>query len=234
MIDSVGSRKTTARGGGLATRERLLDAAMELFARQGFASTSVGAIEQAAGLAPRSGALYQYFASKDELLVAALERKMESLDDLGSALEMLPLGDLRSELRLLARWNLRSLAERDALTRFVLRDAQHVPARLRRRMFERLVERPYAQVVTWVKQRVGPAAAGASDVYALTLIAVESMAAYTTLRTTFGRLPDDIDDDRFVEAWVGLVADAIESAVIRGAQRPQGAAPADLQPTGAL
>jgi hypothetical protein len=35
------------------------------------------------------------------------------------------------------------------------------------------------------------------------------MAAYTTLQAAFGRLPDDVDDDRFVEAWVNLVADAI-------------------------
>jgi hypothetical protein len=122
---------------------------------------------------------------------------------------MLPLGDLESELRLLARWNLRSLADRDALTRFVLRDAEHLPARLRRRLYERLVERPYARVVAWVEQRIGPTAARGVDVYAVTLILVESMAACTTLRAAFGRLPDDIDDDRFVEAWVNLVADAI-------------------------
>src|SRR5712691_8397238 len=192
-----GPTHATRRG---ATRERLLDAAMELFAARGFASTSVGAIEKAAGLAPRSGALYQYFAGKDELLVAALERKMKSLDDLGAALEMMPLGDLRAELRLLARWNLRSLAEREALTQFVQRDAQHVPARLRRRMFERLVERPYAQVVAWVEQRIRLEAARHTDVYALALILVESMAAYTTLRATFGRVPDGLDDDRFVDA----------------------------------
>src|SRR5438270_12006683 len=118
---------------------------MELFAERGFVGTSVGTIEQAAGLAPRSGALYQYFTGKEERLAAGLERKVASLDDLTEALEMMPLGDLRAELRLLARWNLRSLAEREALTRFVLRDAQHVPAKLRHRMFERLVERPYAQ-----------------------------------------------------------------------------------------
>jgi hypothetical protein len=122
---------------------------------------------------------------------------------------MLPLGDLKSELRLLARWNLRSLADRDALTRFVLRDAEHLPARLRRRLYVRLVERPYAQVVAWVEQRIGPTAARGVDVYAATLILVESMAAYTTLQAAFGRLPDDVDDDRFVEAWVNLVGDAI-------------------------
>jgi AcrR family transcriptional regulator len=194
---------------GLPTRERLLDAAMELFARRGYAGTSIGAVETAAGLAPRSGALYQYFSGKDELLAAAVERKLEALDDLGPALEMLPLGDLRSELRLLARWNLKSLADRDALTRFVLRDAEHLPARLRRRLYERLVERPYAQVVAWVEQRIGSTAASRVDVYALTLILVESMAAYTMLRSAFSRLPDDIDDDRFVEAWVDLVGNAI-------------------------
>jgi AcrR family transcriptional regulator len=192
-----------------ATRERLLDAAMEMFAQCGYAGTSVGAIETAAGLAPRSGALYQYFSGKDELLAVAVERKLETLDDLGRALEMLPLGDLKSELRLLARWNLKSLQEREALTRFVLRDAQHLPARLRRRLYERLVERPYAQVVAWVEQRIGPAVASSVDVYAVTLILVESMAAYTTLRAAFGRVPDHIDDDRFAEAWVNLVADAM-------------------------
>ena len=159
--------------------------------------------------APRSGALYQYFSGKDELLAAAVERKLETLDDLGPALEMLPLGDLESELRLLARWNLRSLADRDALTRFVLRDAEHLPARLRRRLYERLVERPYAQVVAWVEQRIGPADASRVDVYAFTLILVESMAAYTSLRAAFDRVPDHIDDDRFVEAWVDLVGNAM-------------------------
>ena len=185
---------------------------MELFARKGYAATTIGAIEQAAGLAPRSGALYQYFTGKDELLSAALERKMQTLNDLPSALEMLPLGDLKAELRLLARWNLKSLQDREALTRFVLRDAQHVPEALRQELFLRLVDRPYAQVVAWVEHHIGAAAARRVDVYTLTLILVESMAAYTTLRATFDRLPDDIDDDRFVEAWVGLAAGAIGHA----------------------
>src|SRR5262249_43572336 len=159
------------------TRERLLDAAMPLFAANGYRATSVGAIEKAAGLAPRSGALYQYFAGKEQLLAAAVERKVESLDELGSALEMLPLGDLRAELTLLARWNLRSLRERDALTRFVVRDAQHIPPNLRDELYERLVGRPYAQVAAWVRSRIGGGAAETTDVYAVSLVLVESMAA---------------------------------------------------------
>jgi AcrR family transcriptional regulator len=204
------SKQTKRRPGNSGTRERLLDAAMELFADRGYAGTSIGAVEKAAGLAPRSGALYQYFSGKDELLVAAIDRKMATLDDLAPALEMLPLGDLRAELRLLARWNLRSLADREALTRFILRDGQHVPAHLKRRLFERLVERPYGQIVAWIEERLGHQLAPETDVYALALILVESMAAYSNLRATFGRLPDDIDDDRFVEAWVALATGVVE------------------------
>jgi AcrR family transcriptional regulator len=185
---------------------------MELFAAYGYEATSIGAIEKAAGLAPRSGALYQYFSGKEHLLAAAVERKVESLDELGSALEMLPLGDLRAELTLLARWNLRSLKERDALTRFVLRDAQHIPPKLRQRIYERLVERPYGQVAAWVSKRIGDAPVEGTDVYAVSLVLVESMAAYNTLRAAFGRLPDDVDEERFVDAWVALAGDAIERA----------------------
>src|SRR4030088_974380 len=106
MIVPMAVRTATPRteaprtAGGAATRERLLDAAMDLFGEHGYKATSVGAIEQAAGLAPRSGALYQYFSGKEELLVAALERRMESLTNLEAALELMPLGDLRAELRL--------------------------------------------------------------------------------------------------------------------------------------
>ena len=185
---------------------------MDLFAANGYEATSVGAIEKAAGLAPRSGALYQYFAGKEALLAAAVERKVQSLDELGGALEMLPLGDRRAELTLLARWNLRSLAERDALTRFVLRDGQHIPTKLRDELYERLVERPYAQVAAWVTSRIGETAAQTSDVYAVSLVLVESMAAYNTLRAAFGRVPDDVDEERFIDAWVALASNAIEGA----------------------
>jgi len=213
MIANVATERSANRtAGGAATRERLLDAAMELFGQHGYKATSVGAIEQAAGLSPRSGALYQYFAGKDELLVAALQRKMESLTDLRTALELLPLGDLRAELRLLARSNLASLRDRAGMTTFLARDGEHVPAAIRRKLYVELVEQPYAQVVAWVEQRIGARAAGAGDVYALTLILVESMSAYVSLRSTFGRAPDDIDDERYLEAWVALAADSLERA----------------------
>jgi AcrR family transcriptional regulator len=59
------------------SRDRLLEAAMELFYLQGFGATSVAEILEKAGA--NSGSLYYYFSSKEELLLAVLERYKELL-----------------------------------------------------------------------------------------------------------------------------------------------------------
>jgi AcrR family transcriptional regulator len=59
----------------LSARERLLDAAGELFYRQGINAVGINAIIARAGIAKAT--LYQHFASKDELVLAFLERHHE-------------------------------------------------------------------------------------------------------------------------------------------------------------
>jgi AcrR family transcriptional regulator len=186
---------------GAGTRERLMTAAIELFAERGFDGTSVGEIERTAGLASRSGALYQHFkGGKQELLRCAIEHELRALDELGSVMEMLPLGDLRAEFTLLARWNLGSLERRSALARFVRRDVARLPAELRDELYHRLVDQPYEQLVGWLHDRFA-GAAERPDLPALALVLVESISAYHSLRRTFARTPDSVDDERFIAAW---------------------------------
>jgi AcrR family transcriptional regulator len=59
------------------TRERVIDVAAQLFARNGYASTGVAQIGEAAQLA--KGALYYYIESKDALLAAIHDRVMDPL-----------------------------------------------------------------------------------------------------------------------------------------------------------
>jgi AcrR family transcriptional regulator len=186
---------------GAGSRQRLMTAAIELFAERGSDGTSVGEIERAAGLAPRSGALYQHFkGGKQELLRCAIEHELRAMDELDSVMEMLPLGDLRAEFTLLARWNLGSLERRSALARFVRRDVARLPPDLRDELFDRLVGRPYEQIVGWLHDRFGDAAER-PDLPALALVLVESISAYHSLRRTFARTPDSVDDERFIAAW---------------------------------
>jgi AcrR family transcriptional regulator len=177
---------------------------MRLFAERGYRGTSVGEIERAAGLAPRSGALYKHFEGKEDVLERAIERHLEAIDDLGTVLDMLPLGDLRAELTLLARWNLASLDRRAPLTRFVYREVDRLPPKLRRKLYERLVARPYSQIVAWLRGRIDAADAEEPDLHALALIMIEPMSSYRTIGQLFGRAPDDVDDERFIAAWVDV------------------------------
>jgi AcrR family transcriptional regulator len=179
-----------------------MDAAMKLFAEQGYRATTVGAIEKEAGMAPRSGALYQHFKGKQQLLEAAVDRELAGMDELAHAIAMFPLGDLRAEVTMLARWNLASLERRAALTRLVRREADLLPKRLRTKLYDRLVARPYAEIVAWLSTRFREAGIDPPDLDALTLILIESMGAYRELNRVFGQVPADIDDDRFIAAWV--------------------------------
>jgi AcrR family transcriptional regulator len=190
--------------GTASTSERILDAAMRLFAERGYEGTTVGEIERAAGLAPRSGALYQHFENKQDVLERAIERHLGAIDDLGSALEMLPLGDLRAELTLMARWNLASLDRRAALTQFIYREGDRLPPKLRNKLYDRLVERPYSQVVSWLSGRVEVDSDAEPDLHALALIMIEPMSSYRSLQQLFDRVPGAVDDERFIDTWVDV------------------------------
>ena len=52
------------------TRERLVNAAVEEFAREGYDAANINRITQAAGVA--TGTIYNYFPSKKELMLAIL------------------------------------------------------------------------------------------------------------------------------------------------------------------
>lgn len=63
-----------------ARREQILDAARRCFLRDGFHATSMQDLFAEAGLS--SGAVYSYFASKDDVIVAIAEENMRGVTDL--------------------------------------------------------------------------------------------------------------------------------------------------------
>src|SRR5437016_14675758 len=103
-----------------STRQRIVDAAVELFARQGYTRTTVGQIEAAAGLTPRAGGFYKHFPSKTAVLEEALQARTERVDRVIAGLDDGPLGDLRAELTMMARVALRELDAERPLLRIVM------------------------------------------------------------------------------------------------------------------
>jgi TetR/AcrR family transcriptional regulator, transcriptional repressor for nem operon len=62
---------------GQATRERLVDAAMQLFWEKGYNSTSIADVLKAADA--NAGSLYHFFPTKQDLLAAVLDRYLEGI-----------------------------------------------------------------------------------------------------------------------------------------------------------
>jgi AcrR family transcriptional regulator len=62
----------------VATRERLLQTAFQLFHEQGYHATGVATILREAGV--NAGSMYHYFSSKDDLLLKVLEFALDYLE----------------------------------------------------------------------------------------------------------------------------------------------------------
>src|SRR5215212_3405075 len=60
-------------------RQEIIDAAIKVFARTGFAETSVQDVAEEAGVVPT--AVYYHFAGKDELFDVALQSVIAELDE---------------------------------------------------------------------------------------------------------------------------------------------------------
>lgn len=86
-----------------AVRQALLREGMRLLAAQGFAATTVDQIASAAGVA--KGTFYNYFATKEDLALAALPPRLEALRRELAGAEGLPLrAALHRLLTRLAEW----------------------------------------------------------------------------------------------------------------------------------
>ena len=131
----------------LSTRERIVAAALRLFAEHGYRGTSVGDIEAAAGLSPRSGALYKHFPSKAAVLEAAMEQRTRSFEQGDALLAVVPFADLRTELTLSARFTLQEIGAQQQLVRVVMKEGDRFPE-LRDEFRERLVNAGWERATT--------------------------------------------------------------------------------------
>jgi AcrR family transcriptional regulator len=184
------------------TRERILQAALRLFAVRGFRATTVGDIEAEAGLAPRRGSLYRHFASKEAVFEACLERWIADVKGFPSTVEaLLPLDDLRSELTVIARGSLQILGRQRDLFRFLARDAIDFP-HLVARVHDELVAVGYRQLSAWFRAQLKATDTPPATVDALAAVALSSLAHYRQDEAIYGAPPGDVGESDFVAAWV--------------------------------
>jgi AcrR family transcriptional regulator len=197
-----------------STRERIVDEAIKLFAERGYRGTTVGEIEQAAGLAPRSGGLYKHFRSKEEVLEAVIERHVSELEQMRPVLEMLPLGDLRAELTLIARWALNELGAEQLLMRVVQKDGNQFPE-LVAEVKERIIDPGHREAARLIGRMLTELGAAPADEEAIGSVALGSLVAYKVEQSMFGSPGGDVSEERLIDAWVDVWMTVAEAATAK-------------------
>ena len=176
---------------------------MRLFGERGYDATSVAEIERAAGLTPGAGGLFHHFSSKEDVLRVGIARHLDRLDALRQIRGAVPpLGDLRAELTLLARYVFSEMAEEQELLRILFTEARQRPELLADAV-ERIVRASFREFAEWLRRSTRGAAVNAEAVAA---VALGGLAYYRAAEALVDQPPVDVGEDEFIRTWVDMVA----------------------------
>lgn len=197
-------------GSAPTTRERLLAAAIELFADKGYEGTSVGEIETAAGLVPRSGGLYKHFPSKRALLGAALAKRMDAIDLIDARIDLLSYGELDAELRMIGKLALDELESERQLARIVMKEGDRFPE-IAADFHDAIVARGRAISIAWFTSRAAALGVVPADPEATAEVMADALIGRTLQGFMFGERLGRVEEERFLEAWVRFSRTGLES-----------------------
>lgn len=178
-----------------SSRERLIDAAIALFAAKGFEATTVGDIEGAAGFTPRGGTMYKHFSSKEELLGAALDHHVLITSSQRSLVDLLPLGDVGAETTLWVRYLLAELERHRDVTTLIEKEGGRSPV-IADRFWDEIGQPGYQLGVDLFGQEIPETHGEPWDLEALSAVLLGAVVNYRRAQWTFGQAPLDVSEER--------------------------------------
>ncbi|MGH3767788.1 MAG: TetR/AcrR family transcriptional regulator [Pseudonocardiaceae bacterium] len=185
----------------VTTRDRIIDAAMELFSEHGYRGTSITRIEQAAGLSPGAGGIYHHFPSKEALLTAGVQRQLSRLTALRDIRRLFAdLGDLHTDLIIAARYVLAELDQEAPLLRLLASEARHGP-RILTDAVAQVVDLTYREFAEWIIDRSG-SVVSTQQADAIATIGLGALISARLLPNLLGTARSKVDDNTLVETWV--------------------------------
>jgi AcrR family transcriptional regulator len=172
------------------TRERILDAALDLFAEEGFQGTTISAVERRVGLTAGTGSFYRHFPSKEALLHAAVDREVaRCMTDISTARQSLPALDDPLEQRVaMLEIALRDLRRFDRLFRLMLTDGDRVPE--------------LRDAITTALQGPGTMLTWEDD--PTTVLVLAALGGYHLFSLVQGRPFQGVDQDAFIAGLAAL------------------------------
>ena len=179
------------------TKDRIVDAALALFAIGGYSSTSVADIERAVGLSPGAGGMYRHFPSKDAVLLASVQAYSHKVRELRGRLAVgAATGDAATDLRLVLEAFVELLSGEVSVARLAL-EGSRLPGEARDALGTALDDAYGAVSDLFVRH--GMAAAHARPA---AVLALGSLHHYAEQVAGWGRTPFAVPASVFVTAWI--------------------------------
>jgi len=191
----------SVEGAQSSTRERLLEAAITLFARQGYEATSIAEIQRACGLAPGSGALYKHFSCKRELLEVATRRYVDRLTEDRKRFDAEPTDNVEQGLARAATLIWDGIEDNALLLRVIFREPTF--PELAEELWSAITANAYQRFAAGLRVAVDTGAMRIADPEAAAAVLVASLAYYPMVGLLIGHTPGGVDRQRYRAAWIG-------------------------------
>jgi AcrR family transcriptional regulator len=189
-------------------RDRLLAAALKLFAAKGYAATSVADIQRASGLAPGSGALYKHFGSKRQLLEAAVAHRIDTIVAAREQYDAGEPGSVEQAVRTAGQLIWDNLRESEDVLKVMLREPDEL-GDLDEKTWQVITDNAYQRFADELSALNRFGRTRIPDPEAAAAVAIASLSYAATLQALTGRSPGNVDDDRYFEAWVNQTLSVI-------------------------
>lgn len=203
--DSIQSNNNSVKK--VKTRQRLIDAGLDLFSTIGVEGVSVSDLEKAVGLKAGTGSFYRHFPDKDTLLEAVIEQEIEDararrakeLEAIGSDAE-----DLRDALRHQFKLTLTGLRRNQKSWNLFIRLREYSPE-LFNHMRTEIVEKAHMTILEHYSKRIAAEEIVTSDPIMLPILVQSALFGFHQAMQTYTEIPDDEFENRFVEALLELI-----------------------------
>jgi AcrR family transcriptional regulator len=190
--------------------ERLLGAAMELFAEKGYERTTVGEIQEAAGLTFGSGALYKHFPSKQAVLAEGIERFVDSARSERRVLGSLDDRSVADAMTTIAQLAMASFDRDSDALRIAWRDLEGFPE-LQAKVRTERIRATFDDFAAWLAHQADAGRLVPHDSQAVAAVALSSLAFFQLLKFLMHDTPAGVGERGFVEAWTKLFVDALSA-----------------------